>query len=408
MRFSKHCERCGQSFQVPESRKDSARYCSNDCRLAAFARGSSVELTCDNCGATFSRKSSQAAVSTGSFCSSACYWATGALGRTPTFMDTPRLPGVPRHARVLSRDGWLSPMDLAPGRELLGYSFERDCLEWTSCTDVLCHDEPAECMRLSNSRHDLVFGLGSEVIVRRNTSTVRGRKYGGEILPIAASELNTNHSLLVAAPLRETRSVLTPDQAALLGWIVTDGYFRRRGGGVEAVIYQSPKKYLDTVIAVAGGKPRAPHPDTGVVCVPVLRERIKPLEPWLSKEEELVGCVARLSTRASESMYDAMYLADGSVAPGRKGDYLAVKHPGVRSAFRVLALFRGYRTSESSRGCYVSQRRTLKLASCDIDAAVTDGLWQPVTEMGTCVVRCGQFITLMGAVAPVRPTKAST
>lgn len=392
------CEGCGKQFTVIPSRRETARYCSDACRQKAFARGESLLMVCEVCGGSFRRKGSHALRSSASYCSRACYWSSTVLGRRAELRDLPKVAGIPLEATVLARGGWKSPADLVPEEELLAYDAVTGDLTWTKCLGVEATSERVLCLGLKNSRHQMKCGFAQPWVVRRNKSKVKGKVYGGETAVLRAHELNDNHSLVVAAPYCETASVLSPAEAELLGWLVTDGYFRRRGNHIEAVIYQSPKKFLDLVKVVAGGRPRPPHPDSGVVAVPVLKERLEPLRPWLTKDERLVACVTRLSLDAARAMYAAMYLADGSVAAGRKGDFMAARHAGVRAAFRVLALLLGYRTSESARGCYVSKRQTLKLNMCQLDVAEARGLWRVATALGTCVVQHGGFISITGAV----------
>jgi hypothetical protein len=69
-------------------------------------------------------------------------------------------------------------------------------------------------------------------------------------------DLNSGDCIIRAATLSDdVESMLTVSQARLLGWLLTDGYWRWRKGHLEAVLYQHPNKFLEEATATAGGKP---------------------------------------------------------------------------------------------------------------------------------------------------------
>jgi hypothetical protein len=315
---------------------------------------------------------------------------------------------VPDHTEILTRDGWKRYQDLAAGEEVLTYNCATDRNEWQPCEAVNVFDFDGELMSLSNS--DVKFLCTDEhkwAIQRPRLD----RSFGDPAL-IEAQDIRKGQKLVVAAPLTAAEdSLLTPEQATLLGWIVTDGYHRHRGNCTEAVIYQHPKKFLAEVATVAGGKPRDPHPDTGVVCVPVLKERLYEIRQYLDKDK-LPQVVTRLSRQAAEAMYGAMYRGDGNVSASHSGDHLACEHPGVREAARILCVMLGKRSSIShratkARGIYISKIRHLRTSCLKKGRERYVGkVWCPTTKNGTWVMRQNGHITITGntwqrKIAPV-------
>jgi len=69
-RFTKVCEQCGEEFEVHKCRKDSAKYCSRSCSAKKDDPG--VELTCDYCGEEFTRTAAKVN-DTHNYCSSQCF-----------------------------------------------------------------------------------------------------------------------------------------------------------------------------------------------------------------------------------------------------------------------------------------------------------------------------------------------
>lgn len=308
---------------------------------------------------------------------------------------------VPEDSEILTRDGWKDVDSLEVGEEVLTYNLEKGYLEWQSCGDKHVFDYDQPLMVLKNSRIHLRFTPDHRWAVQENPCVVKGKKYGGKRKIVPGKELNTWHSIIMAAPLKSAeKSLLTPEQARLLGWLMCDGYWRFRGSCCEALIYQHSSKFLDEVIEVAGGRPRKPHPDSGTVAVPVTQERIKPLIPYLDKDN-LIVVVTRLSKEALEALYDAMYKADGTVKRrrgSRDTPFFAAAHPGVREAFRVVMLMLGKRTNSTSKtGVYISKRRTAKVVGALKPEEYYKGrVWCPQTPNGTWVMRQNGTITITG------------
>lgn len=308
---------------------------------------------------------------------------------------------VPEHSEALTRDGWKTWQQIEFGEELLTYNVEKDCLEWQPCLEVAAFAHHQDLMVLENTRHRLEFTPEHRWPVRQRGGKVShpygDYEYPDKIKVVTGEELNTNMAIVVTAEFKDNDdSLLTPDQARLLGWLVTDGYHRHRGNYTEAMIYQHPKKFLEEVLRVAGGNPRNPHPDTGVICVPVLNERVKEIKQYLDNDQ-LIKVVTRLSRDAAEAMYDAMYKADGVTSKNRVQDSFAATKPGVLEAFRVLATMLGKRASAAGHGSYVSHNRFLKIAGCTKKMERYDGIvWCPRTENGTWVMRQNGMITITG------------
>lgn len=73
----KVCIRCGIDFSVPEKRKDSARFCGNECRLAVLRTTSAI--TCAECGRE--RLVCRSLKVRSHFCSTSCAGKSGARAR---------------------------------------------------------------------------------------------------------------------------------------------------------------------------------------------------------------------------------------------------------------------------------------------------------------------------------------
>lgn len=309
---------------------------------------------------------------------------------------------VPTDSLILTKKGWLTVDDLSKKDLVLTYNKDRDLLEWKPVLDIAVFEYNQSIRKWSNKRHEIRFTHEHRWVVETKNRIAK-RSYGTysyskktEILP--STKLNSLHYLRVASRFFSNKTILTPAESSLLGWLLTDGYFRWRGKHCEAIIYQSPKKYLQKIVDLVGCKPRKPHPVTGVVAVPIGVDKLKPLKPYLKRsksKDDWIDVVTLLSTESMESMYESMMDADGH--RGNKQTSFACQLDGVARTFEVLATLLGKRVVRNSRGFYVSNIQTLGIKDGKFtDEKYIGRVWCPKTENGTWVMKQGKLITITG------------
>ncbi len=311
---------------------------------------------------------------------------------------------VPEHSLALTNRGWKTVDELRVRDILLTYNLVKKEYEWQPVEEIAIFEHNQELVTWQNTRHKLMF-TGEHRWVVNTQNILAKRDYGKRIYRykrvqkvVKGNQLNKNHSILsVSKYKKQGRSLLTPEEARLLGWLLSDGYFRWKGNYCEAVIYQHPKKFLKEIIEVAGGKPRKPHPKSGVVCVPVKKDRIEKISKFLKRRkttQDWIDVVCKLNRPALNAMYDAMYKGDGTIK-GQK--FFACQLEGVAKTFEVLATLLGYRVVRNNRGFYVSTIRTLKFAAGTTAREHYVGrVWCPRTKNGTWVMKQDKFITITG------------
>ena len=309
---------------------------------------------------------------------------------------------VPEDSLALTNTGWKHYTNIKEGELLLTYNDDKDIYEWQPCLEIASFEHDQKLMVSENKRHKIRFTPEHRWVTERNAS-ITVRPYGIYKYPESksiktGSELTTQDNIRVTATFNGKKSKYTVEDARLLGWLLTDGYFRSRGGYIEAMIYQSPKKFLEEVKEVAGGNPRKPHPDSGVVCVPVTKERVKPIKDLLRRNkstDDWCDFVGSLSTEAMEAMYDAMYKADGTTVRHRHQDFFACSLDGVGKTFEMLATLLGKRVVKSTKGYYVSDQSRFKVGRTKLEH-YTGTVWCPRTENGTWVMKQDKLITITG------------
>lgn len=313
---------------------------------------------------------------------------------------------VPDSAEILTRDGWKHYQDLQLKEEVLSYNRKKKVMEWTPLRGIASFEHDQELYEFANKRYSFMFTDEHKWIAREQKTFTKGKWYGGKENLVKANELTTGDSIRVIAPyVTDDNSILTPEQARLLGWIITDGHIRTSKFSktyLGAVIYQSPKKFLEEVKEIAGGNISKPHLDYGTVCVSVTKEKIEPikkyLKEYLDNPRGLEKVVTRLSKKALEAMFEAMYKADGTVALRRKRDsmFFAAQKEEVKELFRIISTLLGYRTSSSNRGTYLSKRQYLKIEHNLRRKHYKGVVWCPQTDNETWVMRQNGFITITG------------
>ncbi len=236
---------------------------------------------------------------------------------------------VPTDHEILTREGWKHYKELVVGEDVLAYDVEKDATYWKPLLEVAEFDYDGELMQWETSRKGKKVGFQFTPnhrwpveYAQRARASAEDRA-GGVVTKTAkckpkrkiveGMQLKMGYTLIGAATtMNDEESILTPRQAAILGWVVTDGYHRWRGGHCEMMVYQSPKKYLSEVQELLGTKSRKPHPTTGVICVPVSLEDTRAITKYFKSKKDLPSIVTRLSAEAADEMLQAMDKAESS------------------------------------------------------------------------------------------------
>lgn len=314
---------------------------------------------------------------------------------------------VPTDHEILTRHGWKTYDRLVLGEEVLVLDPETHETRWEPVQEVRTFDYNGELWSIDRRAGSIEFTPNHRWPYEKATCVVKGKEYGGERGVTEARNLTTQDTIpLAGKPVQgEGTSTLSPRLASILGWVVSDGYFRWREGYPEMLVYQSPKKHLEAVIDLLGTEPRKPHPDTGVVAVPVAAgDAYGLMEAGFKTKGDLPGIVGELSYEAAEAMWQAMFDAEGHESP-RDGARAFVQTPGpVMDSFQALTYMTGRSGWVTDRGdgthvCYVKKSKSLKVATGFGDRQYDGKVWCPVTPTGTWFVRHD------GAVMPTGNTK---
>lgn len=312
---------------------------------------------------------------------------------------------VPADTEILTNSGWKKYYELGKDENELAltYNLEGDFTEWQSIDALFVYDYEDTLVHVKNKYSDFRFTWNHKFPVEIRKTKVKGKWYGGDRRIVEYKDFNSIHDLICAAKMKDQESILSPRDAAILGWIVTDGYYRWRGNHLELMIYQSNRKYAKEIRKLLGEylSSESEHPQTGVICFRingVYREKIKNI---FKGKEDLPKIVTQLSISALEAIYDAMIKAEGSINLVKKQIQFSQKEGFVLDAFQIICQLLGKPTNfHFNNDCYKGyifyhtrmQARNL-LTKQEYYKGV---VWCPKTKNETWIMRQGKKIIISG------------
>ncbi len=336
---------------------------------------------------------------------------------------------VPLDSEILTRDGWKTHDQVRVGEEVLAYDTEGDQCRWTPLQEVsVFRDAPVSELRSPEGQFSVRCTPNHKWAVRKPAYRPRaipgGRGARGaytnraaDVQLVEAWDINTSHRLVLAAPERETeQSVLEPAEAAILGWMVTDGTLQRRGSFSRIGICQSKEENFEiireTVATVAGGPVNEVVSAARTRTFPTGRTYDTLEQHWwylpaevsrsilrkagFATRADLPKIVTRLSPKARSAMLHAMMLAEAD-ARGR----FANGDRDVMDAFEILAALQGSATGELKPHGPIWTKRLKKTSHVagsflSLNDAGTSDVWCPTTRFGTWVMRQGGRVMITG------------
>lgn len=335
---------------------------------------------------------------------------------------------VPLDSEILTRAGWKCHNQVSPGDEVLAYDCTSDTCRWTPLLAVSVY-ESASLIRLHSLNFDVRCTPDHSWAIEKKgyVPCSDGRRclrgpYANRGLDrglIKAHALKTSHRIILAAPETGTgESVLTPAEAAVMGWAITDGTIQRRASHRRIAICQSKEENFaairEAVTAMVGRPVNECVTVTGSHTFPTGRTyATKPQRWWylpadasrslLEKagfedggHECMPNLAARLSSPARRAMLDAMLRADAD-----KRRIFTKGKRWVMDTLQMLCILEGIALGrEHDRPSVIAQtlKKTRHIAVNFLkkEDAGTAAVWCPTTEYGTWVMRQNRTVTITG------------
>lgn len=326
---------------------------------------------------------------------------------------------VPMDTEALTRTGWKKYDQLAIGEEVLTYNQNTRTSEWKPILELAYFsDRPVieyghSHWKVRTTADHRWYGF------RRRERSGGVRQYETEVF--TAENITSEHNIITAAPcVDEGILPITPKQAAILGWVVSDGSYRfstlpdgraRANGtkhGVTACVVQ--KKELQSLHIeqlLDGVSTSVSHRDCGTAVWNISAAAFR--EIWNAAELDMftpnwVEFVSKCSPEARNQFLNSILLAEGHRRD--HGEWRISQNQGsLADAIRVGLHLEGHDTRVTTHLSYTGKLHDVYTArkrshiTCQkfktTNSSVED-VWCPRTENGTWVMRQGNVITVTG------------
>jgi DNA-directed RNA polymerase sigma subunit (sigma70/sigma32) len=307
---------------------------------------------------------------------------------------------VPLTTQILTQRGWKFHHEIQDDDRTLGYN-KQGKSEWTLIQGVTTYED-APLMRFGDSLWNAVCTPQHKWLMSRNGQV--------ELTPLTgwpqSSETHNKRSaveLITAAPYVGGNCSLTPDEAAVLAWILSDGsLYGGRHNPKGAVIVQSTKKFVHEIRSLLK-RLNAYSSDTkrendclGFNVKASVFRRI-----WNKSKLEtrsISDLVLDLTVTARSSWFEAWRQAEGT-----KGRRTITQNKGEKLDALVLCAFleghSGVHSSYKSDTCSLVSwhMRNRTPRRCVVVPAGHGPVWCPKTELGSWTARTENgFVFLTG------------
>jgi predicted nucleotidyltransferase len=317
---------------------------------------------------------------------------------------------VPADTEILTKNGWKHKEDLIIGEDVLTYNMEKRITEWQPVQDKAEYPFNGDLVTLKNS-------YGFKYQFTEDHRVVVIEKYNDQRKIVLAKDLKTHQHIPLVAPHKFTEdSILSVTDAALLGWLVTDGYFRTRDhspNSFEAMLYQKKPEMVSKIRSMFADyiSSESIHPDTGTICFRLKAGEMMNIRKVFSSKEDMPSIVTRLSEDACNAMYQAMLDAEGTVTLGVGGSTAFPQNDGpVLDAFQILCYMLGKAGHIREKNCkghfgqdgkqhtiYVKKGDKLQINKWQKSLEHYDGVvWCPKTENSTWIMRQNGKVMITG------------
>lgn len=301
---------------------------------------------------------------------------------------------VPLTTQAIARNGFTPYDQLQVGDEILTYA--NDGLVWSRIKQLV-FNESMPLFELGHRRFATTASSGHRWVMEDDTFRTTEELHG--------QRTSRTHLRLAATLTANTDSPLSPREAAILGWLITDGHiaFQARGR-IHAHIFQSERVNAHKCARIREllGEDLAHERlwsegfSSGVVgfrvATPFLRSLLQ--KAGLGKDyrsKGLVELVLRLDYASALAFLTAARDAEGS---GPDSPYIAQIDGHRKDAIVLAATLCGYHPTVYRTGLHLGKPYT-SLKGWHTQETASAAAWCPVTETGTWVAYDGYqtFIT---------------
>lgn len=292
---------------------------------------------------------------------------------------------VPDAARALTKDGWKHHYELSSGDEIMTYNIDRHEIEWEPYRDkTVFHLDNEPIYRVGNKHQSFLATKDHRWAVK----TWRGE--GREVR--ATDELNSNSWVPLVAPFNDTgETILSPYEAEVLGWIVSDGWIARGVKNDGYYVCQSKPRGVRQLFELLDKDHYTHHEydvmtPTGPLHVHyfyIIGELRDKLREFYHEKSDEVKIVSRLNAESAMAFRRGMLRGDGSWSSTGLKEQLVQLDGYSKEAFQIACLLTGDRLNinKGKMSCYPGTREWMRTYTPS-EEMYTGDVWCPHTKNG--------------------------
>ena len=312
----------------------------------------------------------------------------------------------PIDTEILTENGWKCHGEVEKGERALTYNVEKDYSEWQKIEDIAVFDFDGDLSRLKGQWADFVCTKDHRWPVHVYGGWHNGIKSKPYRKIVRTHKLRKQYCLITSCPHVNTNNetLMPPNDAATLGWLLTDGLIRYRKSYIELRIVQKKIGNVEHIRHVAKEYITSEYkPKNDCIEFRISSDFVNKYKEYFVPKENLIKILPRLSTESLEAMYDAMFRAEGSI---HRTGYIKRVETWIQSenitldVFQMLCYLLGkfwkpYKRRIKYNGTdkyyykgYLSKRKHIHVGSIKIKDEYYKGkIWCPKVANSTVLIR---------------------
>lgn len=321
---------------------------------------------------------------------------------------------TPEH-QALTPLGWKGHRELKVGDTILAYDHSTNTTRWERLQKIHIFAYSGKLLEVGRRGRNILrctpnhkFPVFDRVGGGKNGKQ-RKLASGGFI---TADKITSEQSVPLGAPCEFSgKSALSPRDAAILGWAITDGTgLLDKEKCYGASIIQSVTANAANckkIEALVQTKRRGPYASTNNCArwsIPA--ETARRIKAVIAKTEDLPWLVTQLSPEAAQAMFDSMLAAEGSCTAAGRLCFTQwhEKRKPIAEAFQILAIVLGRAANFCERKYRQGTRyqvtvrtsKHFKPARLSKWSDYSGIIWCPQVRTGAWVCRCNGAVTITG------------
>jgi integrase len=330
---------------------------------------------------------------------------------------------------ILTLDGWKRYYELDKGEIIPNFNIEKNLIEFENVQRIFKYKYNNKILRLKNMYIDSLITPEHKIPVQI-CKIIEGKDIWQKSCLIKINDLLNIKSLrnikYYLNAQKENQGIsIGRAKAGLLGWILTDGYFRKRENKIEVTISQSynTNKYKCKIISDLLKESKLNHSKKLQKIIPnkfngkpqqminfrIFNKNTDWIFEWINEDRTPKYRILLLKREELEEIYKHMMLGDGSY-----NRELCTQNKKRIDFFRALCCLIKKRTNfgfgYDDRDCgngliqkyqklrtYITQRQTVQLLKSHITLEDYNGIvWCPKTRNGTFIAKRNEKIFITG------------